>query len=219
IKINLTEEKAFELEKKIISIIGRRNLNEGTLTNFTDGGEGTSGIIQSNETKLKRKKSLEKYRQYFKSDEFKEKMKIVGKETAKKLRESGYYDVLSIKYSGSGNPMYGKHTSEKQKEAVKKAHAEGKIKISDEGRRKIIEAAHQRKGKKNSVKKCNSKIYKLMSPNCEIFCIFGAVDLQKFCKLHKLQFHVIKNNMGLITKEIVIGNKIFAKNTIGWKKI
>ena len=219
IQTNLTEKNSFELEKKLIKLIGRKDLGIGILCNLTDGGDGSSGNIQSNETKLKRKKSLEKYRPYFKSDEFKEKMKIIGNETAKNLRETGYYDELSIKYSGSGNPMYGKHTSEKQKEGVRKAHAEGKIKLSEEGKQKVIEATHRRKGKKNSVKKSDSKIYKLMSPNGNSFIIFGAVDLQKFCKDNKLQFHIIKNNLGEITKEMVVGNKIFAKNTIGWKRI
>jgi len=48
---NLTEEEAFELEKKLINIIGRKDLKKGPLVNLTDGGEGHSGFIMSNKTK------------------------------------------------------------------------------------------------------------------------------------------------------------------------
>lgn len=213
----LCEDKSFEIEKKLIKLIGRRDLNKGTLTNFTDGGEGTSGIIQSEETKLKRKKTLKKYRQHFKTKEFSEKMKLVSNDRKKNPEYIKYCEELSIKYRGDGNPMFGKKTSDNQKNAVSKAHAEGKIVLSDEGKKKIIEAAHKRKGKKNKVKKCDSKKYELISPNNEKFVIFGAVDLQNFCKKNKLQYHVLKNNLGVITENMVVGNKIFAKNTIGWK--
>lgn len=216
---NLCEEESFELERKIIGLIGRRDLNTGTLTNFTNGGEGTSGIIQSKETIKIRKNSLKKYRSHFKTKEFSNKMKIVANERTKKMKESGYYEIQSKKFSGEGNPMFGKHTSDKQKDAVRNAHTAGKIKLSESGRQRLIESGRQRKGTKNSKKKCDSKKYELISPNNENFIIFGAVDLQKFCKENKLQFHVIKNNSGKITEDMVTGNKIFAKNTIGWKRI
>lgn len=45
IKNNLTEDQSFGIEKELISIIGRRDLNLGPLSNMTDGGEGHSGSI------------------------------------------------------------------------------------------------------------------------------------------------------------------------------
>lgn len=42
----MTEDDAFELEVFLISEIGRRVLDEGPLTNLTDGGEGFSGVIR-----------------------------------------------------------------------------------------------------------------------------------------------------------------------------
>ena len=215
---NLNEYDAFELEKKIISLIGRRDLNIGTLTNFTDGGEGTSGIIQTDITKEKRKKSLVKYRSYFKTEEFKSTMSKIANEKKNDPEYIKYCETLSKKYTGEGNPMYGKHTSKKQKETVRQAHLEGKIKLSEDGRKKIIETNKKRKGTKNTVKRIDTKKYELISPDDNKFIIFGAVELQKFCRDNKLQFYVLKNNVGLITKNIVIGNKIFAKNTIGWKR-
>lgn len=43
VKDNLTEEEAFELEKKLISEHGRKDLGTGILRNKTNGGEGSSG--------------------------------------------------------------------------------------------------------------------------------------------------------------------------------
>jgi hypothetical protein len=44
---NLLEIESFELEKKLIKLIGRKNLGKGPLINFTNGGEGMSGWICS----------------------------------------------------------------------------------------------------------------------------------------------------------------------------
>ena len=53
IKDNLTEEKAFELEMKLIKKYGRRDLGIGKLYNKSDGGEGEAGRIHSKEHKRK----------------------------------------------------------------------------------------------------------------------------------------------------------------------
>lgn len=58
VKRNITERYAFELEKAYIKLFGRRDLNEGSLVNLTDGGEGSSGNILSNEQKRKISNSL-----------------------------------------------------------------------------------------------------------------------------------------------------------------
>jgi hypothetical protein len=50
---NLTEEKSFELEKIFIEFYGRKDKGLGTLVNWTDGGEGASGTIVSEDTKKK----------------------------------------------------------------------------------------------------------------------------------------------------------------------
>lgn len=44
---NLTEENAFEIERSWIAKIGRGD--KGPLVNFTDGGEGTSGLVITQE--------------------------------------------------------------------------------------------------------------------------------------------------------------------------
>lgn len=48
---NLQEWAAFELEKNLIALYGRRDLKEGPLVNLTDGGEGASGHVWTDELK------------------------------------------------------------------------------------------------------------------------------------------------------------------------
>lgn len=44
-RTNLGEKDAHELEAKLITLIGRKDMREGILTNLTDGGEGTSNRV------------------------------------------------------------------------------------------------------------------------------------------------------------------------------
>ena len=53
-----SEELALMLEKGLIKIFGRKDLNKGTLYNFTDGGEGTTNFIRSEEAKRKTSEKL-----------------------------------------------------------------------------------------------------------------------------------------------------------------
>lgn len=50
---NLTEEKALSIENNLILTIGRRDKHTGPLVNLTDGGEGMSGIIFSDESRMR----------------------------------------------------------------------------------------------------------------------------------------------------------------------
>lgn len=56
---NISEEQAFELEQFLISEIGRIDLGTGTLTNLTNGGEGSSGILVSEDTRHKRRLKMQ----------------------------------------------------------------------------------------------------------------------------------------------------------------
>ena len=50
---NLTEQQAFDNEREFITWYGRKDNNTGILRNLTDGGEGPSGAIKSEETRKK----------------------------------------------------------------------------------------------------------------------------------------------------------------------
>ena len=51
LKQNLTEEEAFRHEIYMIAVFGRKDLGTGILRNLTDGGEGSSGAIRTDEWK------------------------------------------------------------------------------------------------------------------------------------------------------------------------
>jgi len=51
LKQNLTEEKAFKHEIYMIVVFGRKDLGTGILRNRTNGGEGVSGLVHTDESK------------------------------------------------------------------------------------------------------------------------------------------------------------------------
>ena len=53
LKQNLTEEEAFKHEIYMIDVFGRKDLGTGILRNMTNGGEGVSGWVPSEETRIK----------------------------------------------------------------------------------------------------------------------------------------------------------------------
>ena len=53
LKQNLTEEDAFKHEIYMIAVFGRKDLGTGILHNKTNGGEGVSGLVMSEEAREK----------------------------------------------------------------------------------------------------------------------------------------------------------------------
>jgi hypothetical protein len=115
---NLTEQEAWDLEKKLIARYGRLVDNTGCLCNLSEGGEGASGVIHSKATK-------EKWSKAKKGKTWEE---IFGAEKAarireqRKLRTRKHSDETKKKISeskkGSKNPMYGKKLSDEQRKKL-----------------------------------------------------------------------------------------------------
>jgi len=57
LKTGLTEEEALKHEVYMISVLGRKDLGTGILRNLTDGGDGVSGLVMSEEAKEKFRKN------------------------------------------------------------------------------------------------------------------------------------------------------------------
>ena len=121
LKKNLTEEEAFKHEIYMIDVFGRKDLGTGILHNRTDGGEGSSGCIPSEETKRKLSEV--------------NKGKIVSEETRKKISETSKGKTLSeehIKKISEANK--GHAVSEESRKKMSDAQ-KGKT-LSKETRRK-----------------------------------------------------------------------------------
>jgi DNA-binding cell septation regulator SpoVG len=61
IKENMLESDAFALEIKLIAKYGRKDIGTGILRNMTNGGEGSSGFIFSDESRVKRSTSRKEH--------------------------------------------------------------------------------------------------------------------------------------------------------------
>lgn len=129
----LSEKNAFLDEKFLISKIGRKDKKHGTLCNFTDGGEGSSGRKLSESTK-------EKIRQ-----------KAIGRKM-----KSSTIEKMKKNNLGEKNPRYGKKWDNnpnliKQKKKVIKFDLNLNFIFTYES---LCEAARQNKISPSSISLC-----------------------------------------------------------------
>ena len=125
LKQNLTEEEAFRHEIYMIDVFGRKDLGTGILRNKTNGGEGVSGWVPSEETKIKMSESG--------------KVKIFSEEHRRKLSESGKNKIFSEETKRKmSEANKGKILSEETKKRMSEAQ-KGKI-FSEQHRIKLSEA-------------------------------------------------------------------------------
>jgi len=143
---NLSDDEAQEKEIEVIKKIGRWPI--GPLTNLTNGGDGSSGYIRSKESiekqKITTKNNIE-WQNHMKSEEF---SLMMSNKMKKYYSNEDNRKSVSIRQTGENNSMFGKKGSQKQKDAIKKAHKEGKIKLTEKGREAIIASEKLRKATK-----------------------------------------------------------------------
>ena len=145
IEDNLTWEDACEKEIELIKYYGRKDLNEGTLVNMTNGGEGIIGKIVSIETK--HKMSLSHIGKTY-SENSKQKMSL--SQTGKKLTPETKKKISDYNKANNIKPPnhLGKKRSEETKEKMKLARKP----LTEEARQKIIDSNKSRTGRKYKVK-------------------------------------------------------------------
>ena len=157
LKQNLTEEEAFRHEIYMIAVFGRKDLGTGILHNLTDGGDGASGWVPSEETKRKQsevKKGNTHMLGKTLSEETKRKMsdtrkgKTHSEETKRKQSEAKKGKTFSEESKRKmSEAQKGKSLSEETRRKMSETR-KGKI-PSKETRRKLSEARKgQSKGKK-----------------------------------------------------------------------
>lgn len=124
LKEELTEEEAYQHEKYMIAVLGRKDLGTGILRNLTDGGEGISGYNHTEETKkkMRRPNSVEHNRKV--SEAIKEKW------------DKGEYDRETYRKRELGKKQ-SVESSIKKSNTMKEYYKTNKKVISEEQKRQI----------------------------------------------------------------------------------
>lgn len=121
LKQNLLEEDAFKHEIYMISVFGRKDLGTGILRNRTNGGEGSSGLVRSEEVR----KSISESRKGQKWWNDGNGNHITSLEYPGKGWMPGMSEESKRKNSeakkGKNNPMYGKSPSKETKQKQRQA--------------------------------------------------------------------------------------------------
>ena len=146
LETNLTEFGALTLERRYISWYGRINANTGILRNMTDGGDGTSGWIPTEESKLKMSK-------------------------AKRGIKTG--PCLSKGHPGEFNPMFGKTHTVETKQKIRDARLQYTSSQNKKSysRKKSLEEINKIKDSKKWQRVCRLSDRKEMS--IQNFCRYG----------------------------------------------
>ncbi len=135
LKQNLTEEEAFKHEIYMIAVLGRKDLGTGILRNLTNGGEGTSGNVWSEESRKKMSK-IHKGKKLSKEQIELMRRNSTGKRHTEEAKEKCRLAKLGNQWN------VGRRQSQETIDKIKQSNS-GK-KRGEETRRKISEA---KKGK------------------------------------------------------------------------
>ena len=158
LKQNLTEEEAFRHEKYMIAVFGRKDLGTGILRNFTNGGEGASGIKCSEQS---RKKMSEAKRG-----------KTLPEETKRKMSESHK--------GGTASEESRKKMSESRKGKTLPEETRKKMSLSKKGKKW---GYHSEEAKERIIQR-HYKIWKFICPTGET--VEEYTTLSEFCRKYSL---------------------------------
>lgn len=168
----LTEPEAFSLEIYCIQMYGRIDLGTGILRNRTDGGEGTSGVVVSDETRRKMSdmRRGEKHYLWGKRGEL---SPLWGKPRSEETKRK-----MSEARQGEKHPLWGKKHSEETKRKMSETRT-GKI-FSEEARRNMKLAQTR-------------YLYELIDPNGEVYITDNLSDFSKQYGLNNGRLNMVVN--------------------------
>lgn len=171
---NIDEQEAFNLEVHYIKLYGRIDNKSGTLLNNTDGGEGSSGLIQSKDHIEKR---VRKLKGRTRSENQKQYIRIKTLETRQKISDK----------------LKGRHLSLEHRKRISESQIGRKI--NEDIKKRISETCKQKgiKGPGLSGKDHpRSKGGTLRMPNGEIIYFDCLVT---FCQEHNLNVSSVRNTL------------------------
>jgi group I intron endonuclease len=214
---NLENIDSLEIEKLLISKIGRRDLRLGTLVNQTDGGDGRLNSPHSDETRLKisktkKEKNLSiphsKETKYYLSCINKgENNPMFGKKHSDEVREN-----QSLRVSGINHPMFGKKHDKDTLDKIKKNRNFNKEKNNEISRKNNSKSILQYDLEGNFIKEYESiKISAIETGLSE--SLIGKIcrGVVKSPKKFKFKFkeessNILKNSFNIKIGDLVIIN-------------
>lgn len=115
---DLTWEQACQKEKEFIELYGRIDKKNGTLINFTDGGEGVVNYVYTNQVRKNisiAQRGNQNWKLRKSTDDWKRK---ISEKNKGKKRTQEFKDRMSELMRGENNPNYGKKLTDKQRQRI-----------------------------------------------------------------------------------------------------
>jgi hypothetical protein len=192
----MTEANAFKLERKLIKHFGRITKHKGPLANFTDGGEGVSGL-KFNAKTLKKMKLISE--QLWKNKDYVQKQLISRKkmfknpiyiQTMKKCHKKHNKKTRMLITNALKKKWKTKEYRQKQANFKKRFRKSNSKKISKTLKKYFRSKAYKdKRSEQIKIKK-----YKVIYSNGNIIKLHFS-ELKKWCKKHKISLTEFGRNI------------------------